>query len=86
LPLEQLGMSTTFSVSTAFAVFAVLLPFIPLGAAVMTVIASFTKTYREAQTYLSFAILIPTFPVIFAAMLDVGCWAARAAAITPPSL
>lgn len=72
LPLEQLGMSTTFGVATALAVFLVLLPFVPLGAAVMTVIASFTKTYREAQTYLSFAILVPTFPVIFAAILDVS--------------
>jgi sodium transport system permease protein len=37
----------------------------------MTLIASFTRTYREAQTYLSFMLLVPTLPVIFAAITNV---------------
>ena len=71
VPLERLGMSSTFGFSTALATFSVLCPFAPLGAALMTVIASFTKTYREAQTYLSFLLLIPTLPVVFATMLNI---------------
>ena len=71
LPLEQLGMSTSFSVRTALAIFAVVCPFAPLGAAFMTLIASFTKTYREAQTYLTWVLLVPTLPVMFATMLNV---------------
>ena len=71
MPLEQLGMSPNFDLKTALAVFAVLLPFAPLGAALMTTMASFTKTYREAQTYLTFVLLVPTLPVMFATMLNV---------------
>jgi sodium transport system permease protein len=37
----------------------------------MTTVASFTKTYREAQTYLTFILLIPTLPLMFAALLNV---------------
>src|SRR6185295_5612492 len=56
---------------TALATFAILVPFAPLGAALMTTVASFTKTYREAQTYLTFILLVPTLPIMFAALLNV---------------
>ena len=71
LPLEALGMSSGFDVGAAFAAFAILLPFAPLGAALMTLVASFTKTYKEAQTYVTFVLLVPTLPLIFATMLNV---------------
>jgi sodium transport system permease protein len=71
VPLAQLGMSSSFGVGTALAVFVVLSPFAPLGAALMTTVASFTKTYREAQTYLTFVVLVPTLPLMFATMLNV---------------
>jgi len=71
VPLEQLGMSSSFDAATALATFAILCPFAPLGAALMTTVASFTKTYREAQTYLTFILLIPTLPLMFAALLNV---------------
>ena len=38
---------------TALIFFAICLPFVPLGAALMTFVASFTRSYREAQTYLT---------------------------------
>ena len=71
LPLERLGMSSAFSPMTAFLAFLVLLPFVPLGAALMTMVASFSKTHKEAQSYLSFFILIPTLPLIFASIMNV---------------
>ena len=71
VPLEQLGMSSSFDATTALATFAILCPFAPLGAALMTTVASFTRTYREAQTYLTFILLIPTLPLMFAALLNV---------------
>jgi sodium transport system permease protein len=37
----------------------------------MTTVASFTKTYREAQTYLTFVLLVPTLPLAFASILNV---------------
>jgi sodium transport system permease protein len=71
LPLEKLAMTSSFGVRSAVAAFLVLLPVAPLGAALMTLIASFTRTYREAQTYISFMLLVPTFPVLFAAITNV---------------
>jgi sodium transport system permease protein len=71
MPLERLGIGSAFDAATALAVFAVLVPFAPLGAALMTAVASFSKTYREAQTYLSFLLLVPTLPVMFATLLNV---------------
>ncbi len=71
IPMEQLGMSSSFTVFTALAVFAVLVPFAPLGAALMIVVASFTKSYKEAQTYLGLLLVIPTLPLIFAMLLGV---------------
>jgi sodium transport system permease protein len=71
LPLEQLGMSASFGLGSMLATFGVLCTIAPLGAALMTIVASFTKTYREAQTYLTFLLLVPTLPVMFATMLNV---------------
>jgi sodium transport system permease protein len=71
LPLEQIGMSSNFGFTTAAIAFVLLCPFAPLGAALMTTVASFTKTYREAQTYLTFVLLIPTLPLAFATLLNI---------------
>ena len=71
MPLDQMGMSSSFGLRTTLLSFAVICPIAPLGAALMTLIASFSKTYREAQTYLTFVLLVPTMPVMFASMLNV---------------
>lgn len=71
LPLEKLAMTTSFGFGSAVTAFLLLCPVAPLGAALMTVIASFTRTYREAQTYISFMLIVPTLPVIYAAITNV---------------
>jgi sodium transport system permease protein len=71
LPLDRLGMSSAFGLSSAVRAFAILAPFAPLGASLMTLVASFTKSYKEAQTYLTLALLVPTLPLVFATMLGV---------------
>ncbi len=71
LPLGAIGMSSSFDVATAALAFLLVCPFAPLGAALMTTVASFTKTYREAQTYLTFVLLVPTLPLAFATFLSV---------------
>jgi sodium transport system permease protein len=68
VPLERLGMSANLGLGTALAFFAICLPFVPLGAALMTLVASFTKSYREAQTYLTSVLLVPTLPIAFASI------------------
>src|SRR5216684_8337368 len=68
VPLERLGMSANLSARTALIFFAICLPFVPLGAALMTFVASFTRSYREAQTYLTTVLLVPTLPIAFASI------------------
>jgi sodium transport system permease protein len=68
VPLERLGMSPNLGPVTALGLFAICLPFVPLGAALMTFVASFTRSYREAQTYLAAVLLVPTLPIAFASI------------------
>lgn len=68
VPLERLGMSANLGAGTALIFFAICLPFVPLGAALMTFVASFTRSYREAQTYLTTVLLVPTLPIAFASI------------------
>ena len=71
VPLEQLGMSSHFGFGAALGAFAILVPIAPLGATLLTLVASFTKSYKEAQTYLGLLLLVPTLPVIAATLLNV---------------
>ena len=69
MPLDELGMTPNFGPLTVGAAFLVLAPFILLGAALMTLVASFTKSYREAQTWLSGVLLAPTLPILIVSIL-----------------
>ncbi|HEX3396609.1 MAG TPA: ABC transporter permease [Steroidobacteraceae bacterium] len=68
VPLERIGMSANLGFNTALIFFGICLPFVPLGATLMTLVASFTRTYREAQTYLTTVLLVPTLPIAFASI------------------
>jgi sodium transport system permease protein len=68
VPLERIGMSANLGLNTALLFFGICLPFVPLGATLMTLVASFTRTYREAQTYLTTVLLVPTLPIAFASI------------------
>lgn len=68
VPLERIGMSANLGFGTALIFFGICLPFVPLGATLMTLVASFTRTYREAQTYLTTVLLVPTLPIVFASI------------------
>jgi sodium transport system permease protein len=67
--LERFGMSVNFGPLVALQVIVFCLPLVPLGAALMTIVAAFTRSYREAQTYLGLVLLIPTLPLVFAGVL-----------------
>jgi sodium transport system permease protein len=67
--LERFGMSVNFGPLTALQIGLCCLPLVPLGAALMTTVAAFTRSYREAQTYLGLVLMVPTLPLVFAAML-----------------
>jgi sodium transport system permease protein len=68
IPLESLGMSANFGPRIIAAIFAVMLTFVPLGAGLMTVVASFTRSNREAQSWLSVVMFLPIAPIMWAVM------------------
>lgn len=69
MPLQQLGMTPNFDLGVVMAAFFLLLPFVLLGASLMTLVASFTKSYKEAQTWLSVVLIAPTLPILVVSIL-----------------
>ena len=69
MPLEQLGMTPNFGLPVVVSALLIFLPFILLGGALMTLVASFTKSYREAQTWLSVVLIAPTMPILIVSIL-----------------
>ena len=69
MPLEQLGMTPNFKLDVVISALLLFLPFILLGGALMTLVASFTKSYREAQTWLSVVLIAPTMPILIVSIL-----------------
>jgi sodium transport system permease protein len=67
--LEGLGMSVNFGPMTALLIVLCCLPLIPLCASIMTIIAAYTRSYREAQTYLGLITVVPILPMMFASMM-----------------
>ena len=82
-PLHKVGMSLEIDAGTALTVFLVSLPLIAFAAALLNVVASFAKSYKEAQTYLTFVILIPTLPLVITRLMNVE---SSAALMVVPSL
>jgi sodium transport system permease protein len=72
LPVEDLlGVQIGINLGTLFAIFLICLPIVFLACAIQTLIASFTKTTKEAGTYLPFIGLIPSLPGLALAFLPV---------------
>jgi sodium transport system permease protein len=67
--LEDFGMSANLGPGAVLGLIGVVAPMVLLGAALMTVVASFTRSYREAQSYLGFVIMVPTLPLAFVNLL-----------------
>jgi sodium transport system permease protein len=72
LPVEELlGVQIGLDMGALLAVFLICLPIVLLACAIQTLIASFTKTTKEAGTYLPFIGLIPSLPGLALAFLPV---------------
>ena len=68
VPFERLDMVANFGPGVALAAFLVMAPFVLFGAALLTVVASFTRSYKEAQTWLSLVLVVPTLPIAVASL------------------
>jgi sodium transport system permease protein len=62
LPVGAFGMDLTLDLETLLKILLVISPVAILAAALLTLLASFAKSYREAQSYMGLVILIPMIP------------------------
>jgi sodium transport system permease protein len=71
IPTEKLGMDLNLGPAFAFEVVALMLPLVLLIAAVQTLVAAFSRSYREAQTYLGILMLVPALPSVLLSVMPV---------------
>ena len=71
MPLQELGMTPNFGPMVVLLAFLLLVPFALVGASLMTLVASFTKSFKEAQTWVSVVLLAPTMPILIVSILMV---------------
>jgi sodium transport system permease protein len=71
MPLQELGMTPNFGPLVVLTAFLLLVPFALVGASLMTLVASFTKNFKEAQTWVSVVLLAPTMPILVVSILMV---------------
>ena len=71
VPLEDLGMTPNFGVDVVLTGWLLLVPFALVGASLMTLVASFTKSFKEAQTWVGVVLLAPTLPILIVSILMV---------------
>ena len=67
--LERLGATANLGPRAVGTLIACCSPLILFGAAYLSIVSGFAKSYREAQTYLGLVITIPTLPLMFAGMM-----------------
>ncbi len=65
LPLGEMGLRMKFGWWDALQTFLWIAPLAGFGAALEMLVASFARTFKEAQTYLSLFLLVPTLPSLF---------------------
>lgn len=62
LPIDQLGIDLRISTQSILTILLVIAPVTVLAAALLTLLASFARSYKEAQSYMGLVILIPVIP------------------------
>lgn len=71
-PLEDyVGIQLTIDISALVGIFLIALPMIFLASSIQMIVATFTRSFKEAQTYVAFLPLVPALPGIGLAFLPV---------------
>jgi sodium transport system permease protein len=65
IPVESLDMTLEVSARSLVKLLVVILPVVLLGATVLTALAAFARSHREAQGYLPVLIFLPMVPTLF---------------------
>jgi sodium transport system permease protein len=72
MPLEEIGMSWRMGWPMLFGMMACAIPLCLFAAAFEIALAMNARTFKEAQTMMSFAVLLPMMPTIIVPMLDLN--------------
>jgi sodium transport system permease protein len=71
-PLEEyVGFQLTIDIGALWGIFLIAIPMVLLASALQMVVATFTRSFKEAQTYVAFLPLIPALPGIGLAFLPI---------------
>jgi sodium transport system permease protein len=65
MPSDQIDLSLNVQLPALAMLFVVILPIVMLGATMLTALAAFARSYREAQSYLPLLIFLPMIPSLF---------------------
>lgn len=68
IPTDELGLELALSTRASLQILLLLAPVALLAASVQTIIASSARSFREAQTYLQFLMIIPAIPSLLLAV------------------
>ena len=72
MPLEEIGMSWRMGWPMLFGMMLCAVPLCLFAAAFEIALAMNARTFKEAQTMMSFAVLLPMMPTIIVPMLDLN--------------
>jgi sodium transport system permease protein len=62
VPLQDLGVKVSLEPATAVAMIGAMLPMALLASSAQMLVATFARSYKEAQTYLQLLMMLPTLP------------------------
>lgn len=69
MPTERIGMKLDISPGFVARVMVVMLPLAALLATLQTLVAAFSRSFREAQTYVSLLMIVPIIPALLLSVL-----------------
>ncbi len=71
LHTESFGVKIIVGLDVMWAVFLIALPMAPLAGALQMIVASFSRSFKEAQNYLSYISLVPALPGMVLAFMPI---------------
>ncbi len=71
LPTESFGVQVSMSITSIVEIFIIAAPLVILASALQMIVATFTKSFKEAQNYLGILPLIPALPGMVLAFLPI---------------
>jgi sodium transport system permease protein len=72
IPLQDFGVRFRLGASQVLGLLAAVLPLCPLASAIQTYLATFARSFKEAQSHIGFLILLPMVPGMLSTIYPMG--------------